>query len=111
MVTPSRFIWSTDHGFNKSCPNNRSQFEDKIQKLYTAFAQDISEGDVYDIVYTPERGTEVFKNGELKVQIDGLEFKKVFWGIWFCDDPCDDVLKQRMLGDEEYEGDGSWNTT
>ncbi|HPH55225.1 MAG TPA: chalcone isomerase family protein, partial [Smithella sp.] len=54
--------------------------------------------DVYDLVYTPAEGTQVYKNKQLKTTTKGLDFKKVLFGIWLCNKPADKALKSQMLG-------------
>ena len=41
---------------------------------------------------------DVSKNGKHITSIKGLAFKKAVFGIWLCDDPADDDLKEGMLG-------------
>ena len=40
----------------------------------------------------------MYKNGNKKGSIAGLEFKKALFGIWLGDKPADDDLKTGMLG-------------
>lgn len=40
----------------------------------------------------------VYKNGTKKGSIDGLDFKKALFGIWLCNKPADEDLKEGMLG-------------
>ena len=41
----------------------------------------------------------VIRNGEVKVVVPGLAFKKALFGIWLSDDPVQDDLKEGMLGE------------
>jgi len=39
----------------------------------------------------------VFKNNKELGIIEGLDFKKALFGIWFCDKPADEDLMNGML--------------
>jgi hypothetical protein len=71
---------------------------DKIQKFKDAFKEEITKGDHYVISYTKTGGTSVSKNGKKVTSISGYEFKKALFGIWLCDEPADEDLKEGMLG-------------
>ena len=62
------------------------------------FKGEIREGDVFDILYTPRRGSMVYKNNILMTTILGLEFKKALFGIWLSDNPSQVSLKDGLMG-------------
>ncbi|RLC28517.1 MAG: chalcone isomerase, partial [Deltaproteobacteria bacterium] len=47
--------------------------------------------------YIPGKGVSVFSKGKLTTTVEGLDFKKAVFGIWLCDDPCDEDLKEELL--------------
>ena len=51
---------------------NRDPFQ-AFRKVFDK--EKISKGDQFRIVYTPEKGTQVYKNSKLAGQISGLGFK------------------------------------
>ena len=61
-------------------------------------AEDFVPADVYDFVYVPGKGVEIYKNGQMASTIQGLEFKKALFGIWLCNKPAQESLKEEMLG-------------
>jgi len=69
------------------------------EKTFHAISnKEIKKGDVFIIIYAPEEGVVVYKNGTKKGSIDGHDFKKALFGIWLCDKPADKDLKDEMLG-------------
>ena len=62
------------------------------------FSEEIKDGDVFDLVYLPGEGVRVLKNGDQRATIGDLEFKKALFGIWLSDEPAQEDLKEKMLG-------------
>jgi len=78
---------------------NTAPLKNEIEQFKDAFKEEITKGNTYDIVYFPAKQlTIVLKDGKLKAKIEGLEFKKALWGIWFGDEPAEEDLKNAMLG-------------
>ena len=98
MITSKRMEESTREGFNNSTNGNTAPYKDKIDTFISVFKDNIKINDVYDIIYTPDEGTKVYKNKELKSTVKGLDFKKVLFGIWLGNKPADKDLKAGMLG-------------
>lgn len=99
LITSEKMETATREGFEKSTNGNQSKYTSEIDAFINVFTkEEIAEGDRYDIIYNPKTGTQVKKNGKLAATIEGYEFKKALWGIWFCDDPADEDLKEGMLG-------------
>lgn len=98
MITSDKMKESIDEGFKKSTKGNITPIKSSIDQFKLAYKDEIKKGDVFDITYTPEMGTVVYKNTKALTTIKGLEFKKALWGIWLCDDPADADLKAKMLG-------------
>jgi len=89
---------AVEEGFQNSTDENTEPLRDKIDKFISFFEDEIVKNDVFDIFYHPDAGVKVFKNNELKGTIKGQSFKEALFGIWFCDEPADDDLKEAMLG-------------
>ena len=53
---------------------------------------------MYDFIYTPNKGIELYKNTKLIEVIEGLAFKQALFGIWLSDNPVQTSLKKEMLG-------------
>ena len=98
LITSEKMIDAVDEGFEKSTKGKTDPLKDKIAAFKDAFKEEIVKGDDYVIAYIKGTGVEVHKNGKKVKTIEGLEFKKALFGIWFCDDPADEDLKEGMLG-------------
>lgn len=98
MITSDKMVEAVNEGFKNSTNGNTAPIQPKISKFIAVFQEKISEGDIYDLIYIPNKGVAIFKNGKLKDTIDGLEFKKALFGIWLSSKPADSDLKKGMLG-------------
>ena len=99
MVSKDNMEEAIREGFDKSTGGRVDAIKDKINSLIEkGFAGEIVKGDVFDLIYTPGKGTSLIKNNKELVTISGLDFKKALFGIWLCDKPADANLKKKMLG-------------
>ena len=98
MLTAEAMKKAIDEGFVKSTKDNTQPIADEISLFMATLHQAIEVGDVYEFIYLPESGLDVLRNSELIDNIEGLEFKKAFFGIWLSDDPVQKSLKKAMLG-------------
>ena len=98
LITSAKMKDATLEGFENSTNGNMAPYKDKIDTFIAVFKDNIKIGDVYDLIYIPGEGTQVYKNKELKSTAKGLDFKKVLFGIWLCNKPADKGLKSLMLG-------------
>lgn len=89
---------ATLEGFEKSTGGNLAPIQDEVDQLLSVFADEISEGDVFDLVYVPGEGVRVIKNGETGDTIGDRAFKEALFGIWLGDEPAQGSLKDDMLG-------------
>ncbi|MCK7543300.1 chalcone isomerase family protein [Marinobacter bryozoorum] len=90
---------ATLEGFEKSTDGNLAPIQGEVDQLLQVFADEINEGDVFDLVYVPGEGVQVIKNGQLGDTIGDRAFKEALFGIWIGDDPAQGSLKDDMLGD------------
>jgi hypothetical protein len=98
MITTKKMVDAVDEGFKKSMKGKQADLKDEIEKFKAIFTPEIKENDVYDLVYIPNKGTVVYKNNKPSITIKGLKFKQALFGIWFCNEPADDDLRDQMLG-------------
>jgi len=89
---------ATNEGFEKATNGNTAPIRSEIDKMLEIFADKIKPEDVYDLVYVPGSGMEIYKNGKKSATVAGLEFKKALFGIWLGDNCVLESLKQGMLG-------------
>lgn len=97
IINPKLMSDSTRDGFVRSTKGNIAPIEDDIEELISAFQDAVEEGDVFDLVYTPDTGVTVYRNGEKKSNVIGLAFKQALFGIWLSKDPIQDSMKDDML--------------
>lgn len=98
LITSEKMIESTEEGFKKSTKGKQEEMRADINSFMDSFKEEIKDGDVFDIVYIPSVGVNVYKAGKKVKTVGDLKFKQALFGIWLCDDPADDDLKEGMLG-------------
>lgn len=99
LVTSDNMSEPIREGFKKSLDGKTAPLQDKIDQFIKTFsAEDIDDGDVFDLWYIPGVGVKSYKNGKYKSTISGLDFKKALFGIWLGADPVSDDLKEDLLG-------------
>ena len=85
-------------GFENATGGNTAPIKSEIDSFLAVFGSEASEGNVYDMVYIPGKGLEVYVNNKLTSTIKGAAFKKALFGIWLSDNPAQESLKDDMLG-------------
>jgi len=98
LINSKKMEKATREGFENSTHGNTQPVQAKIEQFIKVFRKPITEGDVYDLIYTPDGGTEVIKNKQSITTVEGLAFKKALFGIWLSDRPAQKSLKDGMLG-------------
>ncbi len=86
-------------GFANSTGGKTAPIQPQInQFLAAAFKNKVNKGDVFDLVYTPQAGTQIISKGKNLTTVKGLPFKKALFGIWLSNKPAQANLKKAMLG-------------
>ncbi len=98
LITSEKMRTAITEGFDKSTKGNTKPLKNQIDLFIASFKEEIVKGDVFELQYTVESGVSVYKNGKLKTSIAGLDFKKALFGIWLCNNPADEDLKEGLLG-------------
>ncbi len=98
LINGKRMSKATNEGFVKSTGGNTAPIKTEIGDMINVFKDGIKVGDVYDLVYVPQTGTQIYKNGQLKATVKGLEFKKALFGIWVGGNAVQAELKKGMAG-------------
>jgi hypothetical protein len=88
--------WNT--GFENSAADGYPTSRGKINQFNGVFSSDVEKNGVYQVSYLPGQGVSVSIDGQVKAQIDGLEFKQAVFAIWLGSVPADTKLKEGMLG-------------
>ncbi|MCH8543787.1 MAG: chalcone isomerase family protein [Alcanivorax sp.] len=98
-VTQERFMDSIEEGFRKSAGEDYPDYAEFLDKLREEMADtEIRKGDVFRFIYRPDEGTRFLRNDDTLRVIEGLDFKRVLFGIYLGEDPIQDSLKRDMLG-------------
>jgi hypothetical protein len=98
MITSEKMMNAINEGFEHSTGGNIAPLKKEIDAFVSVFKSEVKEGDKQQFIYVPGTGVEIYKNGAKVNTIAGLAFKKALFGIWLCDKPADDDLKEAMLG-------------
>ncbi len=98
LVSQEKLIASLQEGFKNSTKGKTEPIKNEIEKFGQCFAEEITRGNIFDLLYIPGRGVTVLKNGKKRGVIPGLAFKKALFGIWLGDRPADTNLRQALLG-------------
>lgn len=97
FVSQKSLVDSLEEGFKIATGGDTSEIRKQIDEFRACFKEDISKGDVFDLVYLPQQGVIVNKNGKLQSTIQGTKFKQALFSIWLSNQPADANLKQAML--------------
>jgi hypothetical protein len=97
FVSQSSLVDSLEEGFQKATGGNTREIRPEIDQFRIFFKDDIKKGDVFDMVYLPQYGVIVNKNGKHMGAVSGAKFKQALFSIWLSDKPADSSLKQALL--------------
>ena len=103
MITSKKMKNAVNEGFENSTKNNIIPIKKEIDEFISVFKDEINKGDIFDMVYVDSVGTKISKNGKLSKTIKGIKFKRSLFGIWLCDEPAQESLKEEMLGKDDYD--------
>ncbi|WP_010522258.1 chalcone isomerase family protein [Aquimarina agarivorans] len=99
LLSKKKMIGAFRDGFeNTNDAATVKKLKPQIDNFISFLSEEIEVSDSYDIIYTKEKGNELYKNGKLLGAIEGLEFKKALFNIWLSKNPVDDDLKDNLLG-------------
>lgn len=99
LITSENLTRGTMEGFTKSTGGKTEAIQTQIDDFLDSFKEKIDIGDVFEIVYLPNKGVTVIKNRKIVKRLDvDLNFKRALFGIWLSDKPAQKSLKNRMLG-------------
>ncbi|UCG22376.1 MAG: chalcone isomerase family protein [Deltaproteobacteria bacterium] len=98
LITSKKMEDATREGFENATKGNTEPIKSQIEEFISVFKEKIEENDIFDLIYLPGKGLEVYKNSEFKSRIEGLVFKQALFGIWLSDKPAQKSLREDMLG-------------
>lgn len=99
MITSKKMRNAVNEGFENSTKDNITPIKKEIGEFVSVFKDEINDGDIFEMIYVDSLGTKIIKNGKPSALIKGHKFKEALFGIWLCDDPAQESLKEDMLGE------------
>ncbi|WP_372752982.1 chalcone isomerase family protein [Labilibaculum sp.] len=97
LITSEKMEKACREGFTNSTSGEMENIKQEIEDFISVFQNSIEKKDVFEFVYLPSEGTQIYKNGKLQQNIRGLAFKQALFGIWLCNTPVDKNLKKNLL--------------
>jgi hypothetical protein len=81
-------------------PAEMQALEPQLKELTAIFhaVGKVKDGDVVNLDYFPDSGTQIIVNGVQRGNISGVAFNRALLKIWLGDKPAQADLKQEMLG-------------
>ncbi|TVP59113.1 MAG: chalcone isomerase [Halomonadaceae bacterium] len=99
-ITQERMSDSITEGFERSTGGDTSAITGEKEALLAAFGEELSDGDLIELIYTSESRVKVRHNGEVQGEVESsMAFKEALFGIWLGEEPPEEDMKQRMLGE------------
>ncbi len=99
LISSEKMQKATEEGFENATGGKTEPIRKEIDAFIDVFREEITETDLFDILYVPGKGVDVHKNGAYKATIGGgLPFKRALFGIWISEHPAQKSLKEAMLG-------------
>ena len=101
LVNAKKFSKSLKDGLEKSAGEvEATKFKEELDLIEKYVnSEKIVEKDIFNLIYNPvDSKMYIIKNDVIKGTIPGFAFKKAFYGIWLCDKPINQKLKNDLLG-------------
>lgn len=97
-VGKEKIIEGWNEGFFKNSQEKLPVLKARIDQFNGYFTSDLKKGDRFDFVYQPGVGTAVSINKVKLGVVPGKDFMQALWAIWLGDNPADQKLKEKLLG-------------
>ena len=97
LISSKKMISAIEEGMEKYTGGKTAALSQEIEDFKSAFSEEMVVGDIYNLIYIPGDGLTIYKNDKKVKNIKGLKFKQAAFGIWLCDEPADEDLKEGML--------------
>jgi len=98
LITAQIMAQATREGFVKATGGDINPIRPETETFIEIFSDKIHKNDVFELIYIPAKGVTAYKNKKIFTVIKGLPFKQALFGIWLCDNPVQQDLKNAMLG-------------
>ena len=103
LVQRSRWQNTIRQGFLNSTGGNIVGLENRIERVITIVKSEYKDDDTFTFAYSPQKKiTFIYLNDNQIEAIEGEDFKKGFFGIYFGEKPWSQKLKDGMLGIKKF---------
>ena len=96
-VTPEKMKSAIIESFSDATNGDTSDIQPELDKFIKIFEPNITKGDVYKFIFTPETGISIVKNGKTDNIINSFKFKEVLFSIWLGENPVSNSMKNKLL--------------
>jgi hypothetical protein len=98
FATSERISAAFHEGLENSMGGDTASLEREIDLFLAVFKDGVVKDDTFEFTYLPDIGLNIYKNGTVIEQIEGLDFKRALYGIWLSENPVAAKLKSQLLG-------------
>ena len=99
LISVAKFNSLVDESFDAATQGNIEPYEERLNHYKDTWAQQsLSPGDRMRLLYRPGTGMECYLNDDLVVTIEGLDFKKAYFGMWLSENSACPDLGTKMMG-------------
>ena len=98
-VDREKLITGWEEGFaNNLDSDSLAQLRSRLTQ-FNQLMSNMRQGDLIDLDFLPEEGTQVWFNGELQGRIEGADFYAALLQVWLGENPADSDLKSALHND------------
>lgn len=103
LVQRSRWQNTITQGFLNSTGGNITGLESRMERIKNIVKSEYNDDDIFMFSYSPvKKTTFIYINDKQVEAIEGEDFKKAFFGIYFGEKPWSQVIKDGMLGIKKF---------
>lgn len=97
-ITTSYFRSSVDSWFRSILKDDLDRYKQDISKFKYSFGDDIEGGDEVILIYIPNHGMDIYKNGKFSTFIAGYDFKVALSRLWLDKNTPNIEMRNGLLG-------------
>jgi hypothetical protein len=103
LVQKSRWQNTITQGFLNSTGGNITGLESRIERIKNIVKSEYNDDDIFMFAYSPvKKTTFIYLNDKQVDAIEGEDFKKGLFGIYFGEKPWSQTIKDGMLGIKKF---------
>lgn len=97
-ITSERMRDTIEEGFEKASAGNMAPLRERLDSFVAVFDEKIEIGDQFLMFANDQGQLLAYKNQQLLTTVEGADFAQTLFAIWLGEQPADDKLKSKMLG-------------